>query len=289
MSPLHRAEQIAVLCLFTTCGFAWAGAEPQPVPSPSPSAGATPESEDVDPDFNAPPVPRRWFSLEDVITATYDNLSGSSNTVNVRAQIPLGKLGQQLPSPILVGGRLQLIRIKVPFVTNAPNDAVRGNGDSTLTFLQYLGVAARKYVFGPTFKIPTASTSDLGTGRWSVGPAGAYIYTHGSTVEAIYTETFVSFAGPKARGAVSKTKIQPGLLFSLGHGWGIGTSEMEFTYNWQNNTWEDVPLGIRIQNSSQNRHHQLAIGIEIEKNLAHVQSTDQWTFRLNFKYRLLPH
>jgi hypothetical protein len=287
--PLKPFCTFVLLAVFCTCAArspARADASPQPSPSPSPPADES-DSNDGSPDFNAPLSPRLWFSLEDELTATYDDIGGSSNTLNVRAQVPLGKIGKQLPSPLLVPGRLQLVRIKVPFVTSAPANAVRGNGDTTLTLLRYLGVSDRKWVYGPTFKIPTASTNDLGTGRWSGGPAAAYIYTRSRTVLALYFETFVSFAGPKSRGAVSQTKIQPGVLFALPHGWGIGTSQMEFTYNWQNNTWQNVPLGVRIENTSQNSHHQLNVGVEFEKNLAHVITTAQWTFRLNFKYRLL--
>lgn len=278
--------QYAVLLTCTSTGLAWA-ADAQPSPSPSPSSDVS-EALDVAPDFNAPLSPRLWFSLEDEVTASYDQLAGSSNTVNLRGQLPLGGLADRLPETLLLQQDLQLIRFKLPFVTSAPAGAVKGNGDTTLWFLQYLGNAANKWVYGPLLKIPTASMNGLGSGRWSGGPAAGYTRTKGRSIFGLYTETYVSFAGPKSRGAVAQTQIQPGLFVSLPRGWSVGTSSMQFLYNWQTNAWQNVPIGIRVENSTQNNHHQLAIGLEIEKNLAHVQSTTQWTFRLDAKYRLLP-
>jgi hypothetical protein len=264
-----------------------ADADPQasPTPGPSPTA-ATSQSLDTPADFDAPLLPRLWFSLEDQVTANYDDVRGSSNTLNVRGQIPLGQLGQYL-SPLLAPGNLQLIKFKIPFVTSAPNDAVTGNGDTTLVALEYLGAKARKWVVGPVLKIPTASETDLGSGRWSIGPAGGFTYSNGSTVIGLYAQTYFSFAGPKSRGPVSQTQFQPGLTFSLPGGWSVGTSEMQFTYNWVNNTWQNVPLGICIARRLQNSHHQLVMGLEAEKNLAPVRTTTVWTFRMNLKYRLL--
>ena len=275
-----------VAALFWISSTLPCNAQSSPNPSPSPSSTAT-DSEDGVPDFDAPLSPRLWFSLEDAFTPSYDDLAGSSNTINVRGQIPLGELGRLLPSPLLVPGRLQLIKFKIPFVTSAPDRAVRGNGDTTLTALEYLGVSARKWVVGPTLKIPTASTDELGSGRWSGGPAAGYTYTHGMTAVGFYTQTFVSFAGPKSRGAVTETQLQPGLFFSFPGGWVIGTSEMQFVYNWQTNAWNNVPLGIRIEKDSRTSADELSVGVEVERNLAAVQSTMQWTFRLYFKYRRL--
>lgn len=261
-------------------------ATPAPAASTSPTQSDSSESLDLVPDFNVPLSPQEWFSIEDEVTTSYDHLAGSSNTINLRAQFPIGRLGKKLPATLLTRRHLQLIKIKLPFVTSAPAGAVKGNGDTTLWFLQYLGVADRKWVYGPLLKIPTASVNELGSGRWSGGPAAGYTYTHGSTAIGVYTETYVSFAGPKSRGPITQTQIQPGLFFTSPRGWLVGTSSMQFLYNWQKSAWQNVPLGFRVERFTQNDHRLLIVGLEIEKNLANVQNTTQWTFRLDAKYRL---
>jgi hypothetical protein len=257
-------------------------ATPAPTASPSPAPSDSSDSLDLVPDFNVPLSPREWYSIEDDATTSYDHLAGSSNTINLRAQIPLGRFAKKLPASLLTRRRVQLIKIKLPFVTSAPAGAVKGNGDTTLWFLQYLGTASQKWVYGPLLKIPTASMNELGSGRWSGGPAAGYTYTHGSTSLGLYAETYVSFAGPKSRGAVTQTQIQPGLFFTLPRGWLVGTSSMQFLYNWQRNAWQNVPLGFRVERFTQ----KVMVGVEVEKNLASVQSTTQWTFRFDVKYQL---
>src|SRR5271157_1713260 len=55
---------------------------------------------------------------------------------------------------------------------------------------------------GPIFQFPTASSSELGTGRWSVGPTAALVYTDGPWFDAILAYQLMSFAGNRARGSV---------------------------------------------------------------------------------------
>jgi len=237
---------------------------------------------DPSPDFNAPVNPRLWVSLEDEVSPSYSGLSGSSNQLNFRAQVPLG---QYIRHPLLWSRRLQMIRLKLPVVTSAPSTAVKGNGDTTLLGLQYLGVKERQWLVGPAFRLPTASVNDLGSGKWSVGPAAGYTYVHGTTSIGLFTQSFFSFAGPRSRQSVAQTQLQPGLFFSLPRGWIAGTSQMQFTYNWQRGQWTALPLGLRIARNIETEKRNLSAGFEAEKNLIHVEGTPGWTLRLNFRYQ----
>jgi len=275
----------AFFCVFGAVSVTRAdqGVAATPTPAPTPST-SVPDNNDVAPDFNAPLNPTMWFSLEDEFSPSYDGLSGSSNQVNVRGQLPLGHVGEKLPT-LFLPNDLQLVKFKVPIVTGAPAGAQKGAGDTTLGFLEFQGSKAKKWAFGPLFKIPTAGTADLGSGKWSVGPAVGYTYTHGTTVIGWYQQTYFSFAGPKSRPPVSQTQFQPALSFILKKGWILGFSQMQFTYNWENNQWSAVPLGFRIARNYRDSRGQLAAGFEAEKNLVAVQGTPGWTLRLNFKYR----
>ncbi|MBV8262202.1 MAG: hypothetical protein JOY87_00075 [Candidatus Eremiobacteraeota bacterium] len=286
--PRSSVRMLAFALVFcgTIMNYGVAKADQASAPvSPSPTASLSPEDA---PDFDAPLVPSLWFSLEDEVSPSYDGLSGSSNQINVRGQIPLGAIAQKIPT-LLLPHTLQLIKFKVPIVTSAPPGAQKGNGDTTLTFLEYLGSKEAKWVLGPLFKIPTASSADLGSGKWSGGPSGGYVYSHGMTVIGWFASTYFSFAGPKSRANVSQTEFQPQLSFALKNGWILGTSQMNFKYNWENNQWPAVPLGVRIARNYRYTGGQLAAGVEAEKNLAAVDGTPGWTFRLNFKYRFSSH
>ena len=62
---------------------------------------------------------------------------------------------------------------------------------------------------GPIFQFPTASSSELGTGRWSAGPTAALVYSEGPWLNAILTYQLMSFAGNRERGSVNQTYIEP--------------------------------------------------------------------------------
>ena len=56
---------------------------------------------------------------------------------------------------------------------------------------------------GPIFDFPTASSSELGSGRWSAGPTAALVYSEGPWLNAILTDQLLSFAGNRDRAAAS--------------------------------------------------------------------------------------
>jgi hypothetical protein len=50
------------------------------------------------------------------------------------------------------------------------------------------------------------------------------------------------FDGPD----VSVSTLQPIVNFSLGQGWSVGTSEMNFVYDWDQGEFTSIPLGIKL-------------------------------------------
>src|SRR4029077_12879059 len=58
---------------------------------------------------------------------------------------------------------------------------------------------------GPIFQFPTASSPELGTGRWSAGPTAAVVYSEGPRFNAILAYQLMSFAGNRDRGSVNQT------------------------------------------------------------------------------------
>jgi hypothetical protein len=304
LKRVSRAGLIALLAAVTVVGLCRSpgAADGAPAPSASPQASPTPNptpsstasqapaaAEAIDmsgsPDFGSVVTPSLWVSLEEEVSPNYDRVSGSSSTINFRAQLPLGPQGL-LPF-VNAQRHLQLIKLKIPFVNSAPQNAIKGNGDTTLVSLDYLGTPEKEGSIGPSFKIPTASSGALGSGKWSVGPAGGYTYTdpRGKSSIGIYTQSFFSFAGDGSRPPVSQTQLQPAAFFVLGHGLSIGTSTMQFTYNWETPGWTDVPLGMRIAQNFNAWSGKLTAGFEAEKNLVNTTGATGWTLRINFKYR----
>jgi hypothetical protein len=246
-----------------------ADAPASPTPAPSPAASL--------------PPPRPYVSLEEEYSPDYNDDSGQSVLLNLRAQLPYLENGQQY-----------IIRVKLPFVTTSPAEAVTGVGDSTLTYLAASDAPGGRWTYGATMKLPTAGDSSLGSGKYSIGPAGSYERVSGVWNVGVSTTNYFSVIGPASRSQVAQTKIDPSALLSLPQGWAIGTSTMSYTYNWVPGTWVNVPLGIRIEkafgtNSALPIAQLLApiVGsAEFEKNLVAAADTPSWTIRVMLRWNL---
>jgi hypothetical protein len=96
---------------------------------------------------------------------------------------------------------------------------------------------------GPTFTLPTATDSLLGTSKWSMGPAAVALSMQGPWVVGALVNQQWSFAGWGDQD-VSQMLIQPFVNYNLPDGWYLVSAPI-ITANWEassGDTWT-VPLG----------------------------------------------
>ena len=97
---------------------------------------------------------------------------------------------------------------------------------------------------GPTFTLPTATDTSLGSGKWSLGPTAVALAIQGPWVFGALANQQWSFAGDSDRRSVSQMLVQPFLNYNFRDGWYL-TSSPIITANWMadsGNKWT-VPLG----------------------------------------------
>ena len=121
-----------------------------------------------------------------------------------------------------------------------------GIGDINPTLFFATSIAKDLLVgFGPTFTLKTAGADDLGSGKWSAGPAGVFVWTPGHWVVGGLLNNQWSFAGDNDREDVNALLFQPFVNYNLGDGWYL-TSSPIVTANWKadrsKDTWT-VPVG----------------------------------------------
>jgi hypothetical protein len=71
---------------------------------------------------------------------------------------------------------------------------------------------------GPTFTFPTGTDDTLTSGKWSAGPAGGVVYTHGDLVTSLLVNNQWSFAGWRKQ-AYNQLSLQPGISYKVINGW----------------------------------------------------------------------
>jgi hypothetical protein len=97
---------------------------------------------------------------------------------------------------------------------------------------------------GPSITVPTATDRDLGTGKWSAGPAAVALTTPNPWVIGVLARQLWSFAGDGDRKDVSQLLVQPFINYNLANGWYLVSAPI-ITANWEadsDNRWL-VPLG----------------------------------------------
>jgi hypothetical protein len=96
---------------------------------------------------------------------------------------------------------------------------------------------------GPSLTIPTATSDNIGTEKWSAGPAAVALAQPGPWVVGSLVRQLWSFAGDGDQD-VSQLLIQPFVNYNMDDGWYLVSSPV-VTANWEaddDNTWT-VPVG----------------------------------------------
>jgi hypothetical protein len=183
-------------------------------------------------DDPAPRVPT--LQVADWYTINFRELKNvDANTVVVRPLIPFA-----------TGSIQHLFRATVPFITDNPVLSP-GLGDTTLFDLIIFRGQGGRWGIGPAVLLPTGGRH-RGAEKWAVGPALGYASRQGRFQWAILNQNLFTVAGNSSRRNVNVTALQPILSYGLGGGWSIGSSEMNFVYNWQAQRWTNLPVGPRL-------------------------------------------
>jgi hypothetical protein len=163
----------------------------------------------------------------------------ASNTLNIQPVIPV-HLGEHL---------MLISRIIAPIVFQ-PDLANQGGGSSGFGDLNptffFSPANPGKLIWGvgPAFVLPTATQRDVGTGKWSAGPAAVALLQPGPWTLGVLASQIWSFAGPSDRSQVSAMSVQYFVNYNLPEAWYL-TSSPILTFNWKAPSSEEwvVPVG----------------------------------------------
>ena len=112
----------------------------------------------------------------------------------------------------------------VPSLTQ-PSGGRLGLGDTVSTlFFTPADASGLIWGIGPALLIPTATSSELGAGRWALGPSFVVLSQPKWGSVGILVQNLWSFAGSAKRGPVNQMQLNPAFSYNLGHSWYLTTS-----------------------------------------------------------------
>jgi len=139
-----------------------------------------------------------------------------------------------------------ITRTIVPLIDQPIPDRKFGLGDIQLSlFLSPSRPGRFIWGAGPILQFPTATSNQLGSGKWSAGPTAVGLYMTGPWVVGALANNLWSFAGESDRASVNQFLVQPFINYNLPRGWYIGMSPI-ITANWKADRAGDVwtvPVG----------------------------------------------
>ena len=175
------------------------------------------------------------------------------------------------------------MRLTVPLVTTPEPGRATGLGD--ISYFDLFVPKARSWGIwgaGVSLVIPTASSDELGAGKWQLGPAFTAMYYGVSSWQfGAVVQNPVSIAGDPDRPAVNTLQIQPIINFLIGK-WYLGIGDFTWQFDWENGGAATIPLGFQAGRITQIGKYKYNLSVELAYTVAHPEESTfpKWGVRL---------
>ena len=100
----------------------------------------------------------------------------------------------------------------------------------------------------------------------------------------VFNQNLFTIAGNNDREGVDVSIIQPIINYSLPDKWSIGTSEMNITYDYKQNDWTVLPLGIKLAKLVKLGDLPVQCSGACEYNFAKDYVAPEWTVNFTLKF-----
>lgn len=194
----------------------------------------------------------------------------TSDELQLRAAIPHHAFGHN-----------NIFRITFPLVVDSPG-ADFGAADTTVFNLTTFNRSWGRFGVGAVALIPTGG-SDRGAEKWGIGPALGFVNSsHRGLLWGVFNQNVFSFAGDDDRANVNISIAQPILNLSLGDGWSVGASEMNVTYDWEQDDFVSLPLGVGVSKLTRRFGPAIQFNLQYEHDFAdeYIGPEDTISFRV---------
>ncbi|MGD9018047.1 MAG: hypothetical protein PVH30_11720 [Desulfobacterales bacterium] len=242
-----------------------------PLPALSQSEGAGGQA--LDQAANDPTASLMNIQIQNIYTDSYHNLDDESgNTILLRSAVPFS-----------TGPLDHIARATFPIITDSPAGE-SGVGDLVLFDLLVFNRSWGRWGFGPVALLPTASEDVLGAEKWALGPAVGFVALSRQLLWGVFNQNLFTVDGDKDRKDVNISNIQPIISYSLPRQWSIGTSEMNFLYDWEEDDWTAIPFGLKLAKLVTLSGMPVQFSGAYEYNFKDDYITPEWTVNFTVKF-----
>ncbi|KAE9629935.1 hypothetical protein [Parasedimentitalea maritima] len=173
------------------------------------------------------------FQLQNFYTSNIHNSAASSNSVQFRAAVPFRLWSLN-----------HIFRATLPYATETAAGR-SGFGDITVFDLVTFDRTWGRFGVGGVALLPTGKTG-LSAEKWAVGPAAGFVAQRPWGLLGLFNQNLFTVAGESGQPDVNISTLQPILSVPIGNGWSVGASDMTFVYDWEQNRFSSLPLGVKV-------------------------------------------
>jgi hypothetical protein len=224
---------------------------------------------------NNPTAPLTLVQFRDVFVPSLPGYDSAANVMQIDPVFPI------FPSRLVPFEQLMKLTLQVP-TTPRPGSQT-GFGDMSVFDLVSIKQSWGRWGFGPALVFPSASSTQLGQGKWQAGPAVAMIYTGIENLTAgAVVQNPISFAGDPGRPPVNALSLTPTLTYNLPQGWFAGYSDFEWTFDWRQSGSVTIPIGLQVGKIF--RIGKVPVSLSLEGAWMAVRPSDapEWLVALEF-------
>lgn len=180
------------------------------------------------------------LSFEEDVTFSLGPYDRTANSLQIKPEFPIS----------ITKDWLLVTRVIATALAYQPDSAAKrggttGLGDTTASFfLTPVHTGRLIWGLGPTVSIPSATSDQLGFGKWGLGTSfAALVQPEWGTAELL-VQNIWSIAGGSNRSPVNQLQLEPTFSYNLPRGWYL-TSQPTITANWAQPTSDRwlVPIG----------------------------------------------
>lgn len=187
----------------------------------------------------------------------YGNSGESANQVQFQPVIPFEAFG--VPNILRITGTYNL-------------DGPRGSGlnDVAIFNLFVINESWGRWGFGPVMDFIHDPVP--GGDHFTVGPAIGAVLSHGKWTYGVFNQNFIG-------SNTELSSVQPVIAYQLGNGYSLSAGEAQFTYDWRNGDWVNLPLGVSLNKVTEIQGQPIKLSINPEYNFSDIRGTSKFTLR----------
>lgn len=187
---------------------------------------------------NNPLNPAPGLNFQNIYTPKLYGTDSYTNDFLLRGTLPMAP-GETIKAP-------QIVRVTMPFSARPSPDGgyLSGVGDINIfdIFLLHKTEGGVEYGAGPLLVLPTATSDELGAGKWQAGVAALVMHPSPRGIVGGLVQWQASFAGDEDRADVSLLTAQPFFIHNLEGGWYLRSTGI-WTFNLKSDDYY-IPVGV---------------------------------------------